>query len=273
MAEISKLINIIKGENDPFYVKSKRKSGITIDTIKLIALITMICDHIGFVLIDKGALYGYDIYLYSYAITLTQAEPYLVARSILRTIGRISFPLFAFCLSEGFAHTSNVYKYVLRLAIFALISEIPFDLACFNTPIDFSTQNIFFTLLIGFIGMMVIKRIDDELWILKLFAFIGACFVGNLIHCDYGWRGVALILACYLTRNSKLLQTAVIASGGAMLSLSRQGFGALAAVITWFYNGKKKEHSFKYLYYLIYPLHLLIFYLIVYVSALLNAEG
>ncbi len=270
---INKIVSVIKGASDPFYVKSNRKSGITIDTIKIIALITMLCDHIGFVLIDKGKLYGYNIFLYSYAITLPEAAPWLMARSILRTIGRLSFPLFAFCLSEGFAHTSNVYKYVARLAIFAIISEIPFDLACFNTPVDFSTQNIFFTLLIGFIGMMVIKKIKDDLWILKLFAFIGACFIGNLIHCDYGWEGVALIMACYLTRESKLLQTAAIGAGGVMLSLSRKGFGGFAAVITWFYNGKKSEHGLKYLYYLIYPIHLLLFYLIVYFSTLLNVEG
>ena len=271
--KISNLINAIKGSNDPFYVSSKRKSGITIDTIKIIAMVTMICDHIGFVLIDKGKLYGYNIYLYSYAITLPEAASWLTARAILRMIGRLAFPLFAFCLTEGFVHTSNVYKYVARLAIFALISEIPFDLACFNTPVDFSTQNVFFTLLIGFVGMMVIKKIKDDLWILKLFAFIGACFVGNLIRCDYGWEGVALILAIYLTKNSKLVQTAVIGAGGIMLSLTRKGFGGFAAVITWFYNGKKSEHSFKYLYYLIYPMHLLLFYLIVYFSTLINVEG
>lgn len=271
--KISNLINAIKGSNDPFYVSSKRKSGITIDTIKIIAMVTMICDHIGFVLIDKGKLYGYNIYLYSYAITLPEAAPWLTARAILRMIGRLAFPLFAFCLTEGFVHTSNVYKYVARLAIFAFISEIPFDLACFNTPVDFSTQNVFFTLLIGFIGMMIIKRINDDLWILKLFAFIGACFVGNLIRCDYGWQGVALILAIYLARNSKLVQTAVIGAGGIMLSLSRAGFGGLAAVITWFYNGKKKENSLKYLFYLIYPIHLLLFYLIVYISSLLNVQS
>lgn len=272
MIRISKLIKMLNGENDTFYVKPKRKAGLTIDTIKLIALIAMICDHIGFVLIDKGKLYGYDIYLYSYVITLKDAAPWILLKNILRTVGRISFPLFAFCLSEGFSHTSNAYKYGARLAIFALISEIPFDLACFNTPVDFSTQNIFFTLLLGFMGMFIINKIDDEVWILKLFAFIGACFAGHLIRCDYGWKGVALIMACNIVRNSKLLETAVVGTGGVMLSLTRAGFGGVAAIITWFYNGRKGERSLKYLYYIIYPLHLLLFYAIVYMSTLLTAE-
>lgn len=273
MIRLNKLLRLLNGENDTFYVKSKRKSGLTIDAIKLIALITMICDHIGFVLINNGVLYGYNIALHSYAVTLKTAVPWIILRDFLRTIGRLSFPLFAFCLSEGFSHTSNAYKYGARLAIFALISEIPFDLACFDTPINFATQNIFFTLLLGFIGMFIINKIDDEVWVLKLFAFIGVCFVGHLIRCDYGWYGVALIMACNIARNSKLLETAVVGTGGVMLSLSRAGFGGLAGIITWFYNGRKEERSLKYLYYIIYPVHLLIFYLMVYIPTLLTAEG
>ena len=251
------------------YAKPRGRSGLTIDTIKLIALITMIFDHIGFVLINNGKLYGYDIFLYSYAITLPEAGPWIVVRDILRTIGRISFPLFAFSLSEGFHNTSNIYKYATRLFVFALISEVPFDLACFNTPFYFEYQNIFWTLLIGLLGMIAINKISKEVWILRIFAFIGFCFVGDFIHCDYGWEGVAFIMACDICRNNKLLQTAVIAAAGGILSQTRAGFGAFAAIFTWFYNGKKRENNLKYLYYIIYPLHLLLFYLIVLISSIL----
>ncbi|MBQ2461753.1 MAG: hypothetical protein II504_04865, partial [Clostridia bacterium] len=164
-------------------------------------------------------LYGYDIYLYSYVITLKDAAPWILLKNILRTVGRISFPLFAFCLSEGFSHTSKAYKYGARLAIFALISEIPFDLACFNTPVDFSTQNIFFTLLLGFIGMFIINRIDDEVWILKLFAFIGACFAGHLIRCDYGWKGVALIGGRDILNTEDFLVSNLLLPVGALVYL------------------------------------------------------
>lgn len=87
-------------------------------TLKIIAVITMLIDHIAYVL---------QIYSYSYS-----------TYHIMRIIGRIAFPIFAFMIAEGAKHTRDIRKYLLRLLIFAFISEVPFDLA-FDGKIDLLT--------------------------------------------------------------------------------------------------------------------------------------
>ena len=103
--------------------------------LKCIAIITMLIDHIGAVLFPENL--------------------------VLRYIGRISFPIFCFLLAEGFYHTKNVKKYMMRLAVFAVLSEIPYDLAFRNTYIEFTRQNVFFTLLIGVVMMYAIVRTNN----------------------------------------------------------------------------------------------------------------
>jgi hypothetical protein len=99
----------------------------------------------------------------------------------MRLIGRLGFPLFCFLLVEGFQHTHNKWKYASRLAIFALISEIPFDLALRGKFFYFNYQNVFFTLLIGLLVMigfqMIADKARDKKW-LPLLAVVGVIAVG-----------------------------------------------------------------------------------------------
>lgn len=101
--------------------------GLNSFQLKCIAVITMIIDHTGAVLFPDNMT--------------------------LRYIGRIAFPIFCFLLVEGFFHTRDVRKYMLRLGMFAVISEIPYDLAFRDTVIEFEHQNVFFTLFIGVVMM------------------------------------------------------------------------------------------------------------------------
>lgn len=126
--------------------------GLSGSTLKIIAIITMLLDHIGASLVQPilastaSAAGVTDWSMPSLAAAYPGAAiPYYA----LRYIGRISFPIFCFLLVEGFLHTKNLHKYCLRLAIFALVSEIPFDLAFHQTPFYQASQNVFFTLLIG----------------------------------------------------------------------------------------------------------------------------
>lgn len=93
-------------------------------TLKIIAMLSMLIDHIAAVLVDSRAypeLYG-----------------------AMREIGRLAFPVFCFLIVEGYFNTKNVKKYVGRLLIFGVISEIPFDLAIFGRPgTEFAHQNVF----------------------------------------------------------------------------------------------------------------------------------
>ena len=118
------------------------KSGISGSTLKLIAIFTMLIDHIAATVILQminngiGGQTLIDIYW------------------VMRSIGRMAFPVFCFLLVEGFKYTHSREKYAARMFIFALISEIPFDLAINNTVLEFKSNNVFFTLLLGLLAIM-----------------------------------------------------------------------------------------------------------------------
>lgn len=127
------------------------KSGISGSTLKLIAIFTMLIDHTAATVILQminngiGGQTLIDIYW------------------VMRSIGRMAFPVFCFLLVEGFKYTHSREKYAARMFIFALISEIPFDLAINNTVLEFKSNNVFFTLLLGLLAITVLdwlKSVD-----------------------------------------------------------------------------------------------------------------
>lgn len=197
---------------------------------------------------------------------------------IFRWIGRIAFPLFVFLIVEGFFHTGNIRKYELRLLIFALISEIPFDLVFSGKILEFSYQNVFFTLFLGLVMLDVMRRVRSrfllsaalagELAVLILF-MAAAWFLDT----DYSAGGILLIYVFYKFRGKFLWMTAALF----LISLLCFGTAECPAVCAMLpvslYNGKrgfgKKSESgqkrtgataVQYLFYLFYPVHLLILY-------------
>ncbi|MDR1766514.1 MAG: conjugal transfer protein TraX [Lachnospiraceae bacterium] len=120
------------------------KRGLSGFALKMIAIVTMLIDHIGYV----------SVFVFPYR--LGNGEYYFY--HIARTIGRVSFPLFCFLLVEGAIHTSSRIKYAWRLLVFALISEIPYNLAFYRRISDWTMQNVFLTLLIGLGVVSVMQR-------------------------------------------------------------------------------------------------------------------
>ena len=105
-------------------------------TLKMIAIVSMLIDHVGYIFFPEVMLF--------------------------RIIGRISFPIFAYVLAEGVYYTKDITKYMLRLGTFALLSEIPYDLAIMGSVLEFSHQNVFFTLFFGVLMFWVYKKIDRQ---------------------------------------------------------------------------------------------------------------
>lgn len=186
-------------------------------------------------------------------------------------IGRFAFPIFAFQISEGYTHTKNVYKYMFRLFVFAIISQIPFMLFQYSMGINLSL-NIFFTLLFGLLAIFIYDKIKYK-FLGILCAFILGV-IAELCKFDYGFYGIAIIFLFYLFRNNKLamclsfIMTVLLKTlygiymyGFHMSYIYSSLFVIGALFFICLYN-EKKGRNIKYLLYFFYPVHLFLIYLI-----------
>lgn len=243
----------------------KKKWGLSGAVLKMIAVVTMLIDHTGAAIFEGvvlprlGALNGYFLmYQYAYAGTIPQevlADPnfnWILLTFIMRQIGRIAFPIYCFLLVEGFLHTRDRKKYALRLGIFALISELPFDLAFFG-GLEIAHQNVYFTLFIGVLVMMALDRLEGRKIIQLLTAILGM-LAAQVISTDYSSMGILLIIILYVLREHK----AAKCIAGAV-SFSWEVTSIISFLLIPLYNGKRGK-QLKYFFYAFYPVHLLLLY-------------
>lgn len=210
-------------------------------TLKLLAMISMIFDHVG--------------------------DNFFPGQTWMRIIGRIAMPVFAFCLAEGFAHTRSRGKYLMRMGLFALISEVPFDLTVSGKVLEFSHQNIMFTFLWALLGLACFEKLTEKktragaaAGAFLLIAFTGASL---LLGFDYNMLGTGLVFIFYLLRNKGHILRCL---GGALyhVLLRNMGiywFGLLGFLPILCYNGKKGR-GLRYLFYAFYPAHLLLIWFV-----------
>lgn len=205
--------------------------------LKWIAVLTMVIDHVGAILFPDQIW--------------------------MRVIGRVAFPVYAYCLAEGFRYTSDYRRYLGRLALFAILSEIPFDLAFYGVPFSFAHQNVFFTLTLGLILLWVLERCREQL-LLCAGAFAVLCFLAQALHMDYGAGGLLMVFAFYLAQQG----TSPWIGWGIFVFINLFGYAGgvqwaaiLALLPIGLYSGKagKKKQRF---FYWIYPLHLLLLWVI-----------
>lgn len=232
--------------------------------LKWIAIITMLIDHIG-----AAVLYGLAKERGGWWTGVFSKAFYFA----LRGIGRLAFPIFCFLLIEGLFHTRSRWKYLLRLGLFALISEIPFDLAFNDGRFDLASgQNVFFTLLLGLAACAawewLSKGNDPNCHPLRglaaVLCAVAAFFAAKLLNTDYGELGVTLIFVMYLLREKPfardLLGIGVLCL---MFLLSNshwiEVFGALSFPLFHLYNGQRGRQN-KYFFYFFYPVHLMLLY-------------
>ena len=211
--------------------------------LKIIAMISMVFDHVG--------------------------DMFFPAVMWPRMIGRLAMPIFAFCIAEGFAHTRNKTKYLCRLGIFALISEIPFDLA-FEGKLGLGHQNIMLSFFLAAAALMLFDRIQGGKTaegermpvgktVLGALAVAGIAALSLLLRADYTVFAVIAVFLFYVFRQQHpLLRSGV---GVAFLALTRTmgyyvatGFSFLPLAL---YNGQKGK-GLKWLFYIFYPGHLLV---------------
>lgn len=218
--------------------------------LKVLAVLSMLLDHLAaFCWRDLPALQTVLFSVGHRAIT-----PYF----FLRLVGRIAFPIFAFLIVEGFVHTRSRKRYGWNLALFALISELPWNLVHSGTW-HYAGQNVFFTLLLGYLGLCALEAFQEEKGKL-LGALLGLLVASIVLRADYGCSGYGFILLLYVLRENKILQ-AIIGS----CVLGSRWIAGLAFIPINLYNGERgfvKGPVAKYAFYLFYPLHLLVIWLL-----------
>lgn len=202
--------------------------------LKIIAVMCMLLDHVGDVLFPKV--------------------------TILRIIGRISFPIFAYLIAEGMVHTSNWKKYMLRLLIFAIISEIPFDLMTSGKIIDWSNQNVLFTLFLGGATIALFKT-------QQTIGYIGAGIIillGNTFGVDYGLAGILLVLVIYILNRDDVRWGACGIAVWCLCFGGMEYWGMLSCLFILRYNKERGYNTpvLKYGFYAFYPIHMLVLYLV-----------
>lgn len=230
---------------------AKTKKGfLSASAIKIIAVIAMIFDHA--------------------SVIFTAGTPIWP-----RLIGRLAFPIFAFLLAEGIRHTKSRFRYLLRMLAFAFLSEIPFDWVLHGNPFDFSNQNVYFTLFLGLCSAMILDiLLERRLGVLGIFSTVLFASAAMLLKSDYGFMGVVVITLIFMfsqTKNNTKYTGIALSCAMTCFSVSyplsigfipQQIFASAAVLPVALYNGKRGFKINKYVFYLIYPLHLLLLMLI-----------
>jgi len=200
-------------------------------------------------------------------------------------VGRMAYPIFAFLLAEGFFHTSDRKKYGLRLLLFAVLSEIPFNLMTEGAVFNPFHQNVIWSLLLSFLLMCLSEKVKAKGWkpyfTWPLIAVIWAVgsFIGMITFLDYFHYGVLMAGVFYVFRKNDLFRRLLQFAGlilinvilfegmyfevkllGLTFDMPEQGLACLAIIPLCFYNGKPgpKGKWVKALNYGFYPVHMLI---------------
>lgn len=239
-------------------MKNKLHLETTSMSLHIMGMLFMLCDH----------LWG----------TIVPGNDWLTC------IGRLTFPIFAFLIVEGYFHTKNLKKYVGRLFIFAILSEIPFNLVMGSSIIYPFHQNVLWTFLIA-IGLIYLNekaKATGKMW-LRILVGITTVFLGTILGLitmvDFYHAGVLTVLVFYFFRERNIVSfvgqficlayiNIEILSGfayewnifGQTFYFTRQGLALLALIPIWLYRGKQGPHNkaLQYFYYAFYPVHLLI---------------
>lgn len=220
--------------------------------LKWIALMAMVIDHFGLIFYDK---IPFNVYLQ------------------LRIIGRLSFPIFAFLLVQGFIYTKNKQAFLLRLFVFAIgiSSAITISSLLFNFE-SLPQQNVLYTLGLGFLGMWLLEIFGKEYKLLTFLGIIAIALIGDFIRVDYGAYGILTVILFYLFRKNEFLALGsfvvftIIQCALDFWYIQDSTFIQLYAIFAVFllalYDGNKGTFNHKYFFYWFYPLHFLILYVV-----------
>ena len=241
----------------------KASFDITGTGLKLIAMVTMLIDHIGAGLVEIWLKMNletadYELYYQMYQLDI-----------ILRRIGRVAFPIFCFLLVEGFLHTKNVRNYAIRLLIVAIISEVPFDYLFFDSLFYWNHNDVLWELFLGLIMLYMFSYIDKQplninlIYAMRAVILFAAMGIAHFTRLDYGEAGVCCISSMYyLYGTDRFKRLFSVAMGVLILALMDGKIEIWAAVILipmFFYQGRRgfDNKALRTVFYLFYPAHII----------------
>ena len=241
-------------------MSNKNKSNIEVTgfTLHMLAMLFMLLDHMW--------------------ITVVRGNDWLTC------VGRLAFPIFAFLIVEGYMHTSNLKRYVGRMFIFALISEIPFNLVSGGSMIFPFHQNVLWTFLLSLLCMHLLEKVrkTENVWIqiiVSMMVIAGGYLLGNILMVDYHSAGIMTVLVFYFFRGNTLKYRLgqflglywinfhmlggvvyILEFATTQMSVPRQSFAMFALIPIWLYSGKRGITNvwIQRFYYAFYPLHLFV---------------
>lgn len=233
--------------------------SVTADGLKMFACVTMLIQSIGIIVVEKR-LIRLDEYTQAGLSQALAEDSHLMTLagigSVMQLIGGLAVPVFAFLLVEGFRHTKDFRKYFLRILIFAVLSEIPYDYAYSQSFLDWSGQNALVTMAVSLLMLYFLEMIKEKKSVLchvaRLLIVTCAVVWVTILKAEYGFSIVLLTAVFYLLYAKNGWKTFL----GALISLLYVT-GPLAFYGIWCYNEKRGDRLPKYIYYVFYPAHLL----------------
>lgn len=225
------------------------KTGLNSFTLKMIAIAAMLIDHLAWAFVETASPAG----------------------QLMHVIGRLTAPIMCYFIAEGYFHTRSLPRYMLRLAAFAVLSQIPYSLCFRGEWFQLVPMSMIVTLFLGLIALTACDRLQSRF--LAVLVVIICCTIA--LYADWSAFGVLFVLAFGLNRGNFKMQaiwlivTAVVMV--AIMTLMSWRFGGplyenlyiLGVVLTLpllrIYNGERGGfRGSKWIFYIFYPAHLLV---------------
>ena len=194
--------------------------------LKIIACISMLVDHVGLV--------------------------FFPGQLIFRLVGRLAFPLFCYCMTVGMVYTKNIKKYLMRLLVFAFVSQVIYIFAFYGElkTGEIAKLSVFFTLLLSLLAVWGFK--EGKYWLFAVSVLLSLIF-----DVDYSAYGIVLVLLFYLCRNKPALGAALFVVSFMPYCFYNPLIAAITALLIFAQMDINIRIS-KWFFYAFYPAHLLV---------------
>lgn len=244
-------------ENGGLRGKSSLLPSVSVNTLKIAGTILMTLYFFSVAVIQNGILHVNSYspeQLNELLAEDAQAMLWAGIASVGEIIGMIAISIYAYLLAQGVEHSSDMRRYALSVLVFALLSEVPYDLAVYGRVWCWESQNTLWTVFIALITLWLIRYAESRKgsWVFSAIAALGGCLWAELFHCKFGWGFVLIAAALFALRKRRTLSL-IAGLGLSLIYLT----AAMGFILISMCNGERRqdENRFaKYGYYLYYPL-------------------